>query len=346
MIREPKRRIVEERVDKKPEVDSERDSPDIYNEDKKVNIATEETENICNQKSETHATGLFRILHNPESFDEDLTENVVKPELLKIEPDLDFIDDVADQTETDRSSKSGNKGGMNEITFSDQDTLPQDGVCDLEDEDSANKTESDLPPLAKAGDSEYDTDTHLTTDSDWTINMHETNIDIIQMEWDLKTVEVKFETILIEINDLENEIEIDNEHIQGMEIQLEKIKETYDKNQVVKDEFEKKMLKEDKKNSPTNFEGHKTEFDIKGDIERLLYKENEIKYNDKRKKERDITSNSSKNTDDETFFSMTPTPEASEEETFNEQVKTKDATTETTEEEENHTELLITCLVR
>ena len=177
--------------------------------------------------------------------------------------------------------------------------------------------------------------------------------DLFQMEKELKVVEVKFKELAREIELLEKHIEAGAGEIENLEFELTKVEAECDKKLQYKEDLEK-HLREDRLEE-------KKEITMKVTSENVNIEKSISCIEDSSKEE--ITADDADNeemengetpkTEEETFFSFTPSEVSEDEKTFSVKLETTDVATETVDEdeilakvEENHSDLLLNCLVR
>ena len=223
-------------------------------------------------------------------------------------------------------------------------TYTEVSSSDLTDdnEEPSDREESNPPDIESDGISLMETNKLA--------NASETeSSDLFQMEKELKVVEVKFSELSREIELLEKYIEAGGGEIENLEFELMKVEAECDKKLQYKEDLEK-HLREDR--SEVTMKVISENVKIKEPIsciEACILEEIAVDDADNEEMENGETPK----TEEETFFSFTPSEVSEDEKTFSVKLETTDVATETVDEdeilarvEENHSDLLLNCLVR
>ena len=314
-------------------------------------------------EKEKHALGFYRVLRNPVKINGDGSTKQEMDKVNTADKDEEKRCDVDEQdgddrTKTEDEEKNGNesceKGEAGNSSESDQSDAPialdEDFLTTLTEVSSDGLTD-DNEELS--GGEEF----NLPDDKSDGISLMETNnlaiasktesSDLIQMEKELKVVEVKFGELAKEIELLEKYIEAGAGEIENLEFELTKVEAECDKKLQHKEDLEKHLREDDR-----------SEVTIKVISEQINNKGSISCIEDRSKEEMDDADNEemengeTSKTEEETFFSLTPSEVSEDEKTFNVKLETTDVATETVEDdisarvEENHSDLLLNCLVR
>ena len=264
-------------------------------------------------KQQRYAMGLCRILQSPIQYLEEKEEN---KDTEKINEDKNNL------------GKTYLKEGRLE---QDVETIDENNECphnekECEKPDSSTLSKSDSPLVRSEEDK-----TICSGDSSIYDSVDNEDIDIVRY---LQVIEMKLENITDNIDELEKELEASDVGMHNIEKELKHVRNTYSEKEQAEKVIQSHLMEE--------AEWEKLQ---QTTLERLAEET-------RRKDENEIEKDMNK-TDDETFFSLTPSDASEDDKTFHVCFEKKDVATEIFDEddvmkkvEENHSDLLLNCLVR
>ena len=264
-------------------------------------------------KQQRYALGLCRILKSPIEYIEEEEEN---KETEKIHEDKNNL-----------YKTSSKEGGLEQ----DVKTIDENYEClhnekECENQDSSTLSKSDSPLVQSEEDKTICSDDSSIYDS-------EDNEDI-DIERYLQVIQVKLENITDNIDELEKELKASDVGMHNIEKELKHVSNIYSEKEQTEKEIQSHLMKEE--------EWEKLQHTT---MERLG---EDTSRKDESEIEKDMTK-----TDDETFFSLTPSDASEDDKTFHVCFEKKDVATEISDDddvmkkvEENHSDLLLNCLVR
>ena len=304
-------------------------------------------------ESKKHALGFYRVLRNPVEINGD---GNTKEEINKVK--------TADNSQEKSSCKdeqccSNNEGEENgniscekgeEGKRTDQSDAPiapdedlttysmvSSGDSTDDNEELSESAEYNSPDVKSDGISLMETPKLAIADQN-------ESSDLFLMEKELKVVEVKFREVGREIELLEKDIEAGAGEIEDLEFELNKVEAECAKKLQYKEDLEKHLRGERLKVTSENI-------NIKESISCIeASRKEDIGVDDPNNEE--MENGETSKTEEETFFSFTPSEVSEDEKTFSVKLETRDTATETVEDEmlakveENHSDLLLNCLVR
>ena len=310
--------------------------------EKKENIE----ENMAKHHQEKHDLGLYRVLQNPVS-----PEDGEIPYLdgrVENEPSKEMTSSD-NHKETQRVVKESEALKQTLHTTSNKDNEQHnEKEVGIEDEvKPENKGNEMIAPLAA--------DEELTTTSGGSSPVEQQiETELFKPEFELEAMATKLGDLTSEILKLEIEIEESSEVLETLEVEINKAHNKANEKKECQ-ELIKNCLKEEQEWE--NMESAETEdglhYQAKSDVD-TAEKRKHVAGDD----EKTITNSNAKEnadsikTEDDIFFSLTPSEVSEEDKTFSVELETKDVATEVLEDEimrkveENHSDLLLTCLVR
>ena len=316
-------------------------------------------------EEEKLALGFYRVLQNPVKINGNTKEETnkintadnseEKGSVIEEQRNDDCRQDNGDcrnNEEEEGEEKQSNDGECNSgdiSLWSDNSKAPI-----AFDEDLTTYTEVSSDDYSDDNQGPSDTEESCPPDIKSTNDMAMANYtearDLFQMEKELKVFEVKFRELAREIQQLEKNMEAGAGEIENLEFELKKVEAEYDKNLEHKNGIERHLREE--RSEDRNEVTTKV---LSGQIEESFScvenrRKDEIALDNADNEE--MENRDPLKTDEETFFSLTPSDVSEEEKTFSVKLETTDVATETVDDEmsarveENHSDLLLNCLVR
>ena len=332
----------------------------------KVGKVGADSQKECEKNEEEKlALGFYRVLQNPVKINGNTKEETnkintadnseEKGSVIEEQRNDDCRQDNGDcrnNEEEEGEEKQSNDGECNSGDISLRSDNSKAPIAF--DEDLTTYTEVSSDDFSDDNHGPSDTEESCPPDIKSTNNMAMANYteasDLFQMEKELKVFEVKFRELAREIQQLEKNMEAGAGEIENLEFELKKVEAECDKNLQHKEGLERHLREgrsEDRNEVTTKVltgqmkESFSCIEDRSKDEIALDNADNEEMENREPLK-----------TDEETFFSLTPSDVSEEEKTFSVKLETTDVATETVDDEisarveENHSDLLLNCLVR